>query len=573
MRREWEGEFAKRTKEVFLNSSEMSMEIKNMMKLQQTEDSQTKVTMYARILELDKYPEHREEQNQQLKRLFRVTKQPSFEDFRSAFLHSPKDVQSKHSFLALFFAKFNQLTMVGNLHHLLKWSRLVSSALTHRISRKDAESKSINDFITGHLLEINRSPQEKSSLKMLFEKFQKAWNEVFSLNEQGVKEVEMPGLMETDYIAYCLTEGEYSIHLEKAIKMLVSLQNSILDATISLSSRGHPALGFLEKKNCSGVAIASIQEVKEDEIISFQWSDDLLKYTPRNLEYGKGHEIAYDFERIEILLAKKIAFGKCYLAGTLNKFIFAKELFHICGPLLTEFRSLIKQSETLPEDVGKELVKLKEQRIKDAQDLLQNIEVLIFLLKRKFKDINVDMTLKHFTENCPPEISFPVKLFPQTGSLIKIEHVAALYEALEDVLADGAIEGLDRKFRKKLTDDMKKTVNAMTNRTTGGAQLIPRKFLKVLRRFVFRYLSSEKYWPEESTPLQCHLQEPSLWSSLVPPNMDDIPKEITLEYIYSIVKYLEEEGKKKERKTIISTSRQVTNIGQRRQLRKATFIK
>ncbi|XP_028396213.1 uncharacterized protein LOC114520186 [Dendronephthya gigantea] len=573
MRREWEGEFAKRTKEVFLNSSEMSMEIKNMMKLQQTEDSQTKVTMYARILELDKYPEHREEQNQQLKRLFRVTKQPSFEDFRSAFLHSPKDVQSKHSFLALFFAKFNQLTMVGNLHHLLKWSRLVSSALTHRISRKDAESKSINDFITGHLLEINRSPQEKSSFKMLFEKFQKAWNEVCSLIEQGVNEVVMPGLMETDYIAYCLTEGEYSIHLEKAIKMLVSHQNSILDATISLSSRRHPALGFLEKKNCSGVAIASIQEVKEEEIISFQWSDDLLKYTPRNLEYGKGHEIAYDFERIEMWLAKKIAFGKCYLAGTLNKFIFAKELFHICGPLLTEFRSLIKQSETLPEDVGKELVKLKEQRIKDAQDLLQHIEVLIFLLKRKFKDINVDMTLKHFTENCPTEISFPVKLFPQTGSLIKIEHVAALYEALEDVLADGAIEGLDRKFRKKLTDDMKKTVTAMTNRTTGGAQLIPRKFLKVLRRFVFRYLSSEKYWPEQSTPLQCHLQEPSLWSSLRPPNMDDIPKEITLEYIYSIVKYLEEEEKKKERKTIISTSGQVSNIGQRRQLRKATFIK
>ena len=540
MRREWEAQFSQRTEAVFLNVRERSKEIK----LQQAKD-QDEITLDDRILELDNYPKELEEQEKQLKRLFRVTKQPSFQDFRSAFLFSPKDVQTKHSFLTLFFAKFDQLPIIGNLHHLLKWSRLVSSALTHRISRKDAQSKSINDFITGHLLELKQTDQETESLKMLFKNFKEAWKKMRPLVNKalmGKKKEKMPWLVESDYLAYCLTESDFGIYLETAIKILVSFQNSILDAIISLScERQHPALSFLEKENGSGVMSASIQAVKEKEIISFQWSDDLFQYAQNNLEYGKGQEIKYDFERIEMELATEIAFGKLYLTGTLNKFIFAKELFHSCGPLLTEIRSLVKQKAGLPEEVRKGLSNLKEQRIKHAQDLLQHIEVLIFLLIRKLKDFNVDMTLEQLAEKWSSILPspFPVNLLPQPRSSIKIEHVAALYEALEDVLADGAIEGLADKFRDELPGGIKDTVRAMVEEID---QLKPHNFLKALRRFVFRYLSSEteRYWPEESTALQTCLKEDSLWFPLEPPNLDEIPQDITLKYTHSIVKYLEE---------------------------------
>ncbi len=543
MRQQWETMFSKLTETVFLNSHETSRAIKELIKPKQTEDSQ-KFTLDCSILELDSYPERSEEQNHQLKRLFRVTKQPCLDDFCSAFLHSPKDVQTKHSFLTLFFAKFDQLPIISHLHHLLKWSRLVSSALTHRISRKDARSKSINDFISGHLLEINRSPQETESLNVLFNNFKEAWNEMRSLVNQMLmdKEEEMPRLRETDHIAYCLTESDCGIFLQKAIEILVSRQNSILDAVITLSSYQHPALSFLEKENCSGVVCISIQDVKEEEIINFQWSDDLFQHAQNNPEYGKGQEITYDFERIEMELAAEIAFGKCYLTGTLNKFIFAKELFHCCGPLLTEIRSLVKQSSSVPEEVRKGLSNLKERRIKEAQDLLQHIEVLIYLLKRKLKNFNVDMTLEELAEEWKPMLPspFPVSLLPQPRSSIKIKHVAALYEALEDVLADGAIEGLADKFRAELPADMKETVSTMVDKEI--EELKPHNFLKALRRFVFRYLSSEteRYWPEESTALQTCLKEDSLWSPLQPPNLDEIPQDITLKYMHSTVKYIEE---------------------------------
>ena len=543
--REWEAKFSQLTETVFSNAR--NDDIEEVMKLQQTEGSQENAnTLEFCILERDGYPEEPKEQNKQMKRLFRVTKEPSFEDFRSAFLYSLEDVQVKHSSLTLFFAKFDQLSMIRLLHHLLKWSRIVSSSLTLRISRKDAQSKSnsFDDFIKGNLLELHRSEQERESLKKLFDKFTEAWNKMRDpVNQKLVNEEKMPRLTVNDCVAYCLTESDFGIYLKTAIEILVSYQNSILDAIISLSaSRRHPVLSFLENEKCSGVRSISIQNVKESEIISFQWSDDLFnQHAQNNPEYGKGREITYNFERIEMELVNEIVFGKYYLTGTLNKFIFAKELFYSCGPLLTEIRSLVKQSPDLPKEVLKGLAKLKEQRIKDAQDLLQHIEVLIYLLKRKLKDINEDMTLEELAEKWSTMLlsPFPVNLLPQPKSFIKIEHVAALYEALEDVLADGAIEGLDDKFRDEMSGEMENLVNDMVGKDV--IHLKPQHFLKILRRFVFRYLSSgtERYWPEENAALQSHLQEPSLWLPLEPPDLHEIPRDITLKYIYSIMKYLE----------------------------------
>ena len=540
MHREWEAKFSQLTEAMFLKSREPS----EVLKLQQTDGNQ-ETTLKGRILELDNYPDEPTEQNRQLKRLFRLTKAPSFEDFHSALLNLPKDVQEKHRFMSLFFAICDQLPIIGNLHRLLKWSRQVSSALTHRVSRKNAESRSINDFINGYLLDVNKTPQGIENLKLLFNDFKEAWNDMRSLVNQKLKDKKekMPWLVETDYIAYCLIESEYGVYLKTAVEILVSLQNSILDSIIVLSSsHRHPALDFLEKENGSGVMSVSIQDVKEKEIISFQWSDDLFKYAQNNPEYSKGQEITYDFEQMEMSLATRIAFGKCYLTGTLNKFIFAKELFHSCGPLLTEIRSLVKQSPILPDEVRKGLVNLKERRIKEAQDLLQHMEVLIYLLKRKLKNFNVDMTLEELAEKWSPMLPspFPINLLPEPKSSIRIKHVAALYEALEDVLADGAIDGLNDKFRFQLPLKMKETIRTVVEKETNQLKLVD--LLGALRRFVFRYLSSEteRYWPEESTALQSCLKEPSLWSPLPPPNLNVIPKEINLEYMHSVVKYLEE---------------------------------
>ena len=162
------------------------------------------------------------------------------------------------------------------------------------------------------------------------------------------------------------------------------------------------------------------------------------------------------------------------------------------------------------------------------------------------------MTLKELADKWSTLLPspFPVTELLPNASSIKIEHVAALYEALENVLADGAIEGLDDKFRKEMSGDMKKLVSDMVDKDI--KQLKSQHFLNVLRRFVFRYLLSEtekcwldknkRCWLDENKPLQSYLQEPSLWAPLPLPNLEEIPQDITLKYIDSMINYLKELG-------------------------------
>ena len=546
-RLEWEVEFSNIVKDVLPKALGSAKALKEVMRMK-PEENKASTKVEDQILELDAYPAEPAQQNQQLKRLFRVTRQPSLKEFHSTFVNASKDLQEKHSFLLLFFAEFYELPKIRYLSHLLKWARLVSSALTHRISRKDAQSYSIDDFINGHLLkqEDNKSEDDVKSQKKLFNSFKEAWNNMGDFVNQELTQEgdEMPHLTEMDPISYCLTESDSGIYLVTAIRILVSFQNSILDEMIFFSSqRQHPALSFLEKNNnCSGISSVSLQEANEKEIITFRWSDELFKYAQNNPDYGQGEEVSYDFERIEIELANDIAFGKCHLTGSLNKFIFSKELFHTSGPMLTEIRESFHQSPKLPDNVRQALTSLKERRIQDAQNLLQHIEVLIFLLKLKLKSvaIDVEMTLEKFVDMWKTMLPnpFPVSLLPEPRGSIKVKHIAAFYEALEDLLADGAIEGLPKKLRKDLMDETRNRLDCLIDNKDGVIKL--QTFLNALRRFVFRYLSSEKFLPELNTPLSSCLKESSLWSPAESPDPQVIPKEMTLEYIHSIISHLQE---------------------------------
>jgi hypothetical protein len=289
----------------------------------------------------------------------------------------------------------------------------------------------------------------------------------------------------------------------------------------------------------------SLQEVKEKDIINFDWSDEFLKYV-QNPEYGLGEEIDYDFERMETHLANEIAFGKCYLNDSLNTFIFSKELFHSSAKMLTKIRELCPQSQSLPEEIRQGLHSLGECRKQDARILLQHIEIIIYLLNKKSIPAEGDeeMALEKFAEMWKSKLPspFPVNLLPEPRASIQLTHIAPLYEALENLLADGTVEGLPRQFRVELTEETKKSLDDLVDSRNGSLKL--KHFLTALRRFVFRHLSAEKFLPEPHTPLHSLLSEPSLWSPDQPPDPppdpDVIPKEMMLENIHAIITHLQQ---------------------------------
>ena len=510
------------------------------------DDNKERSIIENEILELDEYPfDCEQQQNEELKRLFRLTKEPSFMELRSMFLISSKDFQEQHRLLSVLFSKFDELPYLTCLYPLLHWSRLVSAALTHRISRKEAESKFINDFIDGHRLQQERTKDERDELNKLFNLFRAAWNRMrnFVNTKLDPNVDEMPHLEDDSFLGYCLTDGDLSIYLRTAIEILKAIQNNTLDEIIITSApTGNPVLSFLQKsESCCAVMSVSLQEAKERHIIKLDWSNEFLKYA-QNPNYGVGEQIDYDFEQIEIQLANEIGVGKCFLTDSLNPFIFSQELFHSSAKILEKIREVCPQNSSLPEGMRQGLHSLKERRKQDARKLLQHIEIVIYLLS--IESISWEeareMTLEKFAETWKAKLPspFPSDLLPEPKSSIKLTHISALYEALEELLADGTVEGLPGQFRKELTEETTKLVDGLVDSRNGSIKLS--QFLTALRRFVFRYLSADKFLPEPHAPLWSYLSEPSLWSPDQVPDRDVIPREIMLENIYAVITHLQQ---------------------------------
>ena len=533
----WENEFAE------IAEATLPSAIGSANPLRETfKDNEERSSIEKEIQELDEYPFEPEQQNEALKRLFRLTKEPSFTESRSMFLIF-ENFQEQHSLLSVLFSKFDELPYLTCLYPLLQWSRLVSARLTNFISRKDAECKRINTFIDGQILQLERSEEEKNALRKLFNDFRNAWNRMREFVNQNLDQDEMPHLTDDSFLGYCLTEGDLSIYLRTAIKILQTIQNNILDEMIITSARTrNTALSFLQKsETCCTIASVSLQEAKAKDIINFDWSDKFLRYA-QNPSYGDGEQIDYDFEEMEKQLANEIGLGKCFLTDSLKPFIFSKELFHSSAKILEKIHEVCPQNRSLPEEIRKGIHSLTERGKQDARNLLQHIEVVIYLLSIKSisSEEAREMTLEKFTDTWKVKLPspFPAELLPEPKASIKITHIAALYEALEDLLADGTIEGLPRQFRRRLTDETKELVDSLVDRRNGKIKV--RQFLTALRRFVFRYLSAEKFLPEPHTPLRSCLSEPSLWSPDEVPDPDVIPREIILENIYALITHLQE---------------------------------
>ncbi|XP_046854625.1 uncharacterized protein LOC124447604 isoform X2 [Xenia sp. Carnegie-2017] len=496
------------------------------------------------VQELDEYPSDYEKQDEELKRLFRVTKNPSFTELCSKFFNSSNEFQKQHCVLAVLLSWFDELPYISCLYPLLKWSRLVSTELTHLISRKEAQTCRISDFIDGNL-QLEKNAEKKEEYKEKFCEFKYAWEKIYELvNQQLDDHKDIPFIGEDHPIGYCLLDGELSIYLRKAIKILQTMQNSFLNVIMAIALRtNHPAVSFLKKsENCCGVMSISLQEAKEKDIINMEWSNKFLRYT-QNPEYGCGEDIDYDFEQIESKLANEVVLGKLYLTDISSTFIFSHELFHSSANVLMKLRDLCPQSPTLPEGIYQGIETLKERRKQDARNLLQNIEIIIYLLHSDPKSIEEiqNMELVEFADTFKDKLPrpFPVDLLPEPKKSIHLTHIAALYEALEDVLADGTIEGLPIQFRADLKVDIKEKLNSLVHHRNGPIKA--KQFLKVLRRFAFRYLSAEKFHPEAKTPLRSCLQEPSLWTPGDIPEENIIPRELMLANIKAIIKHIQQE--------------------------------
>ena len=451
------------------------------------------------------------ERNLHIPRLLRVTLPKTFNALKSYYMLTEDKERDKFPLLGLFLDFDDRLPLVGNLVHLVSWSRIVDSLLSRRLSRKDINKK-IGDVIR----EKAKSQAEREQLIEAFENFTAAFEEMRPrLKEELQKEV--PYVSESSPISVCLVEKrDQGVFLCVAIEVLQKIQNDFMQKVLSIGATGKSsALIFLERDEgkCS-IPMVHVQEAREKEIIQYQWSDAILRNSQRNTEYGHGKEVFYDLAKIEKEMAARFLVGKAFLStfDGLREFIFSRELFHTCRGILDELQKLIPQ-QPLTEILRSGLVRQSEHSLESVQELLEHMEIVLCLLKRhqhgKPEEPLTEFTDKWLGGSRP----FPKQLLPQPHSAIQLMHVVALYEFLEDTLAESTAKRVHDTYRatipKEITDDLAKAAffsgKSETNRSTLRAITI------ALRRFIFRYLSSEEMRPEPGEGLAERMRESSLW--------------------------------------------------------------
>ena len=128
-----------------------------------------------------------------------------------------------------------------------------------------------------------------------------------------------------------------------ALEYLKDLQNMFLEEVINIAANGCRSLLYIQ----GGLRSCPIYELKASgmfttpspfipspsispplpntlylDVVSYEWSDEILQYSQLNLEYGKGKEVVYNFAKIELELAHNLVSGKAVIGIFLLFFIY-----------------------------------------------------------------------------------------------------------------------------------------------------------------------------------------------------------------------------------------------------------
>ncbi|XP_022802176.1 uncharacterized protein LOC111339729 [Stylophora pistillata] len=483
-----------------------------------------------------------EEGKMHVPRLLRVTLPKTFNGLKAFYMAAEDEEREKYPLLGLFLDFNDSLPLVAHLVPLVSWSRVVDSLLSRRLSRSDA-STNVHDVIRSK----TKTLEERNRLTETFKKFIDAFEAINPLLKEQLNQ-DVPHLSESSPISTCLVEkrgeGEF---LCAAMETLQKIQNEFLQKVLSIAATGKSsALIFLKKdEGKCAIPIVPLQEAREKEVIRYpsEWSDDLLRYSHRNTEYGHGKEVCFDLARMEKELATRFLVGKAFLSTSdgLREFIFSRELFHTCKGILDELHKLIPQQPL--KDMLR--MRLSEHSLECVRELLEHMEIVLCLLKRH-RIGKPDERLTEFTDKWFCGLRpFPKESLPEPHHEIQLMHVVALYEFLEDLLAESAAKRVHDMYRSPIPRHIKDKL-AKTAILSGKSEADALNAITTaLRRFIFRYLYSEKIRPEPGKCLAERMKESSLWpidmykswestegESLVKFTQSTFPENLTIGHTY-----------------------------------------
>ncbi|RIB19825.1 hypothetical protein C2G38_2141452 [Gigaspora rosea] len=525
-----------------------------------------------------------------LPRIFRTIANTSFESFRAYYYRDIKYNAQVFPFLDIYFKHYEKLPHIKNLYPIVKFVQIMASRLEYRLTRKEANQMTFNKFIQNQ--SINGQLQETyESLSSAFNDFANAWNETIdhvTRYQCHPLPEEKPHIDINSTIVFGLMEGrDTGIFLCAILEYLITLQNNFLQEVMAIPGGSCHSLNFLRElswvtyENVSSSstnptpALATetpspyfiqsnkLDTLQEINFINYMWDKDILQYSQHNLGIGRGQDIIYDLQKIEMELAYQLVADKVHIAGGaeqqlyLEPFTYHMELFQGSMRILGEIKVLIPQ-EPIPSDKLSLIIStsnnpfasymyqqpsLSNYFIDNASELFSFLEILICFIKRtSIGDGN--LPIKEFVNQWMKlsTLAESTGFKSLLGVDLQLKHVIALYELVEEQMANMAVKYIHDKFRVPLKLSMENEIMDAIDfdqKSTQQQRLPAEAFTIALKRFMQRFLSVENN--KSNHPLCTYLTDMtlSLWPSDIDEELVDemFPMSLLVENIYEAYKF------------------------------------
>ncbi|CAJ0628338.1 12325_t:CDS:2 [Entrophospora sp. SA101] len=304
------------------------------------------------------------------------------------------------------------------------------------------------------------------------------------------------------YVSYTLLNIESLKFLEEP-----SSQVNVKSTLSQSNDHNNP---LTTNRNC--VQSLRINLLRESNIIKYNWNDNIIQYSERNLDIGYGDDVIYDLQKIELELARWLIFGKAYIETIPNSHLYLEpfsyhmELFQGSMRILGEIKNIIPQ-EPIPiekislikeeaEHLNKISFTSSRRVLDDPSDILSSLEVLLCFVKLNAVGQG-DMLIQNYVTQWV-KLS-PLIMKPGFAKVLNagltLKHIVALYEFVEEQVADRLIGYINNMYKEELTTVQKDEISS-------------------LKRFMFRFLSAESN-DYSKHPLKTYLSDEDLnyWSS------------------------------------------------------------
>ncbi|CAB4390800.1 unnamed protein product [Rhizophagus irregularis] len=511
--------------------------------------------------------------------LWRTIGLVNFESFRAYYMSDLAKNRTNYPFLSIFFKYVGQLELLKHLLPIVKFVQVLNSKLGYQLTRQKAREMSFRQFIENQS-DGCENRETFNDLHSAFDDFCEGWNRVLPFVKR-YQCYELP--REKPNMAYKLPvvfglmeQKDAGIFLCAILDFLVGLQNKFLEEVLSIPPGTCRSLEFLDeptfntkqtvsstskiqsaKPNTpSGYYLQSmrIDHARSANIINFDWDDEILAYSQRNLAVAKGQDIIYDLTKIEAELASILVFEKVHIETQpesqlyLEPFPYHMELFQGCMRILSDIKNLITQ-EPIPADkmnllsvsgISSSFMFPQESTLDNASEILSSLEFLLCFVKRtavRDKDISIKDYISKWVKLSSLSTHEGFARFLNID--LRLKHLVALYEFVEEQVANVNIKYIHDKYKAPLSTEMKNAIIKSVDfeQQTTTKEIIPAEaFALALKRFMFRFLTLENQKEMES--LYVYLSDSSLsfWPSTVPEKLIDelFPENLLVANTYDV---------------------------------------